>query len=122
MDVQERRDMTGVEKTDVPQVNRFFEQHRNWDHLSCNEIPCGPHFLELLQSRYTKRRIRYRRGGRAQESEVERRAFEKPERKPRIGIRPAPQWAQISICENLIRGSLGVLHQFVFISLTSSHE
>ena len=57
MDVQERRNMTGVEKTDVPQVNRFFEQHGNWDHLSCNEIPSCPHFLELLQSRHTKRRI-----------------------------------------------------------------
>lgn len=49
--------MPGVEKADVPQVNRFFEQHRIWDHPRCNEIPCCPHFLELVQCRRAKRGV-----------------------------------------------------------------
>ena len=76
MDVQERRDVTLVEQTDVAQVDWLLEQHRMRNHAPVDVVPCGPHILPLLNRRQSKGSRRLSRL--LEQREHELRALEKP--------------------------------------------
>jgi len=50
MYVQEGRYMPEVKETDMPQVDRFFKEHKLGDHAQCDKIPECPNRVPVLSS------------------------------------------------------------------------
>ena len=48
MNVQESWNVTQIEQTDVPQINRLLEKHLRRNHAQGDEVPDSPHVVPIF--------------------------------------------------------------------------
>ena len=95
MNVQEGRDVTEVEQTDMTEVDRLLVKQLGRDHSHRNHVPRRPHGFPLIDRGDGERARGRNADGRFEERERERRSLEKPQRVTRGGVHPALDWTKV---------------------------
>jgi hypothetical protein len=99
VDIQEGRDVTEIEQTDMAEGDRILVKQIWRNHSQRDRVPYRPEGFPRSNGGYGERVCGSNPVGRFEEREQNRRPLEKPQRVIRGGVHPALDRAKVCICE-----------------------